>query len=416
MALVSILPVSSQTVSTLQPFGAEPSLPPEIIPQQQRDRFDSLRQEKAYLPPLHQRITNWVRALLPGYGMPKTEVTLHHQTRPEDFMTHVNALCQQPRYFPNTEGLNAVADYIQNQWRAMGYRDDQIREEPFTVGGKMYKNVVLTLGPKNADRYIVGAHYDVFNPRSLDKNAPTGLEAPNDYPGADDNASGVAGLLELSRALKPHEKDLKKRVDVVAFTLEEPPNFGKPTMGSYQQAMQAAEEAKTNNANLLGMLCLEMIGYYSDVPGSQGYPLPSLPELRDRLSGKTSLQYETDLPYKQSPMRHVYGDKGNYVALMTTPGALPLLRQVQQAWPQADSLPVKTLAFPLLPGALNLHESDHQNYLKLGVPALMVTDTAYYRNPNYHHETDRPETLNSKRATAVTDAIAQAVLTLATTS
>ena len=333
---------------------------------------------------------------------------------PKEFLKHVNALCRFPRYFGNPEGLNAAADYIKGQWLEMGYKPEQIQEQVFTVDGQDYKNVSLVLGPPDADRVIVGAHYDVFSKHSFEAKPQQGLDAPIDRPGADDNASGVAGLLELSRLLKPYENQLNKRLDVVAFTLEEPPNYDEPSMGSQQHAIAAAADAKAQSSKILGMICLEMIGYFSDESKSQGYPVPSINELGQIVRGQNRLSEEDkfreiDYSFPNSPLRHLYGDKGDYLALMSTPGSFGWLQMVRNTMSQASSVPIKTLTTP---GFLDLQLSDHRNYLKLGIPSVMVTDTAFYRNHNYHTADDTPESLDPVRAAHGVDGLIRTMVYL----
>ncbi|MDI6739736.1 MAG: M28 family peptidase, partial [Candidatus Edwardsbacteria bacterium] len=152
------------------------------------------------------------------------------------------------RNYRNIDILDSVAAYIQSE---LAGACDTVWYQPFTVNGAEYRNVIGSLGPRDAPRIIIGSHYDVCG----------------DQPGADDNASGVAGLLELARLLS--KDTLKYRIDLVAYTLEEPPFFRSNGMGSYIHAKSRYDQ----KIPVKGMICLEMIGYYNDAPGSQRYPL-----------------------------------------------------------------------------------------------------------------------------------------------
>jgi len=165
---------------------------------------------------------------------------------------HVNKLTHtsKPRSNYNVEALNEAADYISSQLKEYGY---EVEEQKFTVEKKEYKNILCYYGPKDAERLIVGAHYDVCG----------------DQPGADDNASGVAGLLEIARLLKLYQPKIDYRIDLVAYTLEEPPNFKTKNMGSAVHAKYLHD----NKIKVKAMICLEMIGYFSEKPKSQQYPV-----------------------------------------------------------------------------------------------------------------------------------------------
>src|SRR5262249_45198793 len=141
------------------------------------------------------------------------------------------------------ENLDAVAAYIKNEFSQI---TASVSEQPFRVQGKSYRNVIARFGPDSAERIIVGAHYDAAGP----------------LPGADDNASGVAGLIELARLLGRQAP--RMRVELVAFTLEEPPYFGTTGMGSSVHA----ESLRKENIRVRAMFSLEMIGYFSDAPKS----------------------------------------------------------------------------------------------------------------------------------------------------
>jgi Zn-dependent M28 family amino/carboxypeptidase len=264
-----------------------------------------------------------------------------------------------PRSFPDTEKLNLVAQYIRHQFDASGAVTS---EQTFVVSGKQYKNVIAHFGPEAGERIVVGAHYDSYG----------------DKPGADDNASGVAGLLELARLLGA--ANLPMSVELVAYTLEEPPVFRSPLMGSAVHA----KSLKEKQIKVRAMICLEMIGYFSDESGSQQYPVPG--------------------------MSLFYPERGNYVAVVGSFGNIGLVRKVKRLMTEGSSLPVRSTNAPRsLPG---IDFSDHANYWDLGYPAVMITDTAFYRNKNYHQHTDLADTLDYKRMAMVVDQVYAAVMGL----
>ncbi|MER2999400.1 M28 family peptidase [Pontibacter populi] len=265
----------------------------------------------------------------------------------------------QPRNHQHTDALNQVAAYIRHEFEQL---NGQVQEQVYTVDGKEYRNVVLSVGPADAPRLVVGAHYDVCE----------------DQPGADDNASGVAGLLELARLLDKHT--LPFRIDFVAYTLEEPPYFRTEHMGSYVHANSLYEQ----QADVMGMISLEMIGYFKDEKGSQRYPV--------------------------APLKLFYGSRGNYIAIVQRFGNGSFGRSLLRNYKKAAKLPVKSLRAPAFLTGVDF--SDHLNYWRFGFDALMITDTSFYRNSNYHQPTDTIYTLDFKRMGEVVDAVYTSILNL----
>jgi hypothetical protein len=190
--------------------------------------------------------------------------------------------------------------------------------------------------------------------------------------GADDNASAIAGLLEIARLVKTHEKELPYRVDFVAYTLEEPPFFHTKNMGSYIHARFLSE----NKIPVKGMICLEMIGFYSDQKNSQRYPL--------------------------SLMRLFYRNTGDFIGVISNYGSSSLTKQVSRNL-RATSIKVEKLKSPSFLTGVDF--SDHRNYWEFGYDAVMITDTAFYRNPNYHEPSDTIDTLDFNRMKQVVKGI-----------
>ena len=195
---------------------------------------------------------------------------------------------------------------------------------------------------------IVGAHYD------------TCLA----YPGADDNASGVAALLELSRRLHGSRHD--RTIRLVAFANEEPPYFKDPeTMGSSVYARMLRAQGR----EVVAMLSLESIGYFSDEPGSQRYP-PIVAAL--------------------------YPKTGNFIAVVGKNRSRPLIRAVVDGLGRHGRVPVESIAAPAT--ITGIDWSDHWSFWQEGwANAVMITDTAVYRNLHYHEPTDTPDTLDYER-------------------
>ncbi|WP_243900290.1 M28 family peptidase [Hymenobacter defluvii] len=164
---------------------------------------------------------------------------------------------QPARNYRNLASLNQAPNYIQAALRQAG---GQPQDQVFRVDGQKYRNVIASYGPPDAPRLVVGAHYDVCG----------------DQPGADDNASAVAGLLETARLLHEQRPALCYRLDLVAYCLEEPPYFATDNMGSAVHAKSLQEAGVV----VWAMICYEMIGYFSDVPGSQNWrhyiPIPAI--------------------------------------------------------------------------------------------------------------------------------------------
>ena len=257
-----------------------------------------------------------------------------------------------PRSFDHVAKLARTAAYIEEQFKEAGA---QVSIQDVVVDETRYKNVVARFGPERGRLLVIGAHYD----------------SHGGTPGADDNASGIAGLLELAHLLGKSAPG--RPVELVAYTLEEPPHFRSPHMGSVWHAR--ALKAEGRDVEL--MLSLEMIGYFSDSPGSQAYPLAA--------------------------MKLAYPDRGNFIALVGQFGDFGLSRSVKAAMSGASDLPVYSLNAPAFVQGVDF--SDHRSYWAQGFPALMVTDTAFMRNQNYHRPGDTFDKLDYKRMAMVVQSV-----------
>ena len=257
---------------------------------------------------------------------------------------HVTHLAVEigPRNVFQPRALHATADYIRREWSAQGY---QVNSQFYETKGVKSENLeVIRMGKTRPGEIIlVGAHYDTVS----------------GSPGADDNASGVAALLELTRLFSATETAHTLRF--VAFANEEPPFFFWGQMGSGVYA----EAAKARGDNIRLMISLEMLGSYSEKPGSQGYP-PLL--------------------------GFFYPDQANFIAMVSNRASRKELHRLVAAFKAHSGFPVESLAtFEFIPGVA---WSDHLSFWREGYPALMVTDTAFYRSDVYHSAEDTPEKLN----------------------
>ncbi|MBL4654309.1 MAG: M28 family peptidase [Bacteroidia bacterium] len=266
-----------------------------------------------------------------------------------------------PRNSQNVSTLDTVADYIKSEWEKLELK---VVEQAYAVNGNEYKNLICSFGPLDAERVIVGAHYDVCGYQ----------------PGADDNASGVAGLLEIARLLKKHAPILDYRIDLVAYTLEEPPYFRTQYMGSAVHAKYLFD----NNIKVKMMICLEMIGYFSDEPKSQDYPI-----------GILKLFYPT---------------VGNFITVVGKIGQGSCVRTVKKMMKEGSNIKVCSINAPAsMPG---IDFSDHLNYWKYDYKAIMITNTAFYRNHNYHDGNDSIETLNFDKMAEVVKGVYWTIINL----
>ena len=282
---------------------------------------------------------------------------------PAALEAHVRFLSETcyPRHALARENQAKAIAYISARLREAGGRV-LLQEIPTRSG--VYQNVIAHFGPEAGRRYVVGAHFDAC-----------GLQ-----PGADDNASGVAGLLELA-GLLGKEKSLPAHFELVAYNLEEPPFFAGPEMGSAVHA----RSLRAQHVSVALMLSLEMIGCFQDERGSQSYPGPLL--------------------------NLVYPSQGNFIAIVGRWDQRAVVGSFKRACVGTADIPVVSIAAPSFVPAIDF--SDHRNYWAEGYPALMITDTAFLRNPRYHQPTDTPDTLDYRRMAEVVRLLHAGLLGLA---
>ncbi|MBI3930186.1 MAG: M20/M25/M40 family metallo-hydrolase [Armatimonadetes bacterium] len=264
----------------------------------------------------------------------------------------------------NTVRYSALLEtesYLAEELRRAGYTVDR---QEFQAEGKTVANLIAELpGSTRAGEVLVlGAHYD----------------SARGTPGANDNASGVAALLALAADLRGAAP--ARTVRFVFFVNEEPPYFYGPSMGS----LVYARSLRAKNENVVGMISLETMGWYTEQEGSQRIP--------PGLGG--------DLP-----------TRGNFLALITREQDSAFLAVVESAYRAATSFPVTSLAAP--EEVQGIGWSDHWAFWQAGYPGVMATDTAPFRYDPYHSPKDTPDKLNYPRFAAAVQGTEEAVKTLA---
>ena len=261
----------------------------------------------------------------------------------QDVMRLVNT--SVPRNHRNLEALNEAAAHIQKTFDATG---GVVSLQHFNADANTYKNVSCLLGDSTKPRIVVGAHYDVFG----------------NLPGADDNASGVAGLLKLARLFKetPLASDYPYCIELVAYTLEEPPYFRTEQMGSFIHAASLDRRG----VKVKFMVCMEMIGFFSEKHHSQTYPLPDLEAL--------------------------YPNTGDFILVAGRMQDKTITDRLHQLMLGNSSVDVQKISAP--PSIEGMDFSDHLNYWTFDYPGIMITNTAFYRNKEYHTANDTPDRLD----------------------
>ncbi len=269
-----------------------------------------------------------------------------------------------PRSYDQFENLERSAQYVMAQLKASGA---VVTVQEVVVQEATYKNIIARFGPAQGPLLVIGAHYDSH----ADASGPGGVTPETHTPGADDNASGVAGLIELARLLGRSRQT--RPIELVAYTLEEPPHYRSEHMGSVWHARSLV--AAKREVRL--MLSLEMIGYFSDAPGSQSYVIPA--------------------------MKYLYPDRGDFIALVGGFGDFGATRRAKSLMAGVSDLPVYSVNAPRALRGVDF--SDHRSYWNEGLPAMMITDTAFLRNPNYHGPGDTYDKLDYKRMAKVVQGV-----------
>lgn len=249
------------------------------------------------------------------------------------------------RSYLDIVSLQKTATYIETLFSSFGY--EPIRQ-PYVYRGNTYHNIAVEAKGSDSSRndlIVIGAHYDTVIGTS----------------GADDNASGIAGLLELARLVRGNP--ISRTIHFVAFTLEEPPAFFTKNMGSYIYAKSLHEKG----IEVYGMMSLEMLGYYSNRKNSQ-------------------------FSFPFSFLKWFFPDTGNFIAFVGNLSSRQFSSALKKSFKAVSSFPVESLNTPwFIPG---VYFSDNYSFWRFGYPAIMITDTAFMRNKNYHKDTDTAETLD----------------------
>jgi len=265
------------------------------------------------------------------------------------------------RNYAQPAALDAAAAYLSAAFDSLGYA---VASQTFTVGGRPFRNIEATLAGRSRPEevVVVGGHYD----------SAVGT------PGADDNATGTAAVLELARLLRTDR--LGRTVRFVAFVNEEPPFFLTEHMGSRVYARAAVRRGD----RVVAMLSLETIGYYSSEPGSQRYP---------------------------PPLNLAYPDRGDFIGFVGNVASRALVRRSIGVFRRHAQFPSEGVAAPAwIPG---VYWSDHDSFWREGYPAIMITDTAPFRNPAYHSAADTPDSIDYAGMARVLRGLAAVVRELA---
>jgi len=296
----------------------------------------------------------WYMVVCPGRGQ---RIMTPPLISADALRAHVQTLAgdigERNVFRPGT--LARAADYIERVWRSQGY--GVTRQDC----GNGCQNLEISR-PGNSEIIVIGAHYD----------------SVAGSPGANDNASAVAALLELSRVLAAHTT--RRTVRWVAFVNEEPPFFQTPQQGSRVYARVCRQRGE----DVRVMISLETIGFYSDQRGSQRYPFP---------------------------LGLFYPSRGHFVAFVSNLSSRGVMHEAVRAFRAHSDFPVECCAtLAAVPG---VDWSDHGSFWHEGYHAFMVTDTAPYRYPHYHEASDTPDKVNYEALARVTSGLCATVLTLA---
>jgi hypothetical protein len=276
---------------------------------------------------------------------------------------HVGIIAAAEHNLDHPAELEKVALYLEATLAGYGY---PVTRQVFRARGKDVRNidVVLESPKKDIDVIVVGAHYD----------------SAQGTPGANDNATGTAAVLELARLLRDLKDNAAKRIRLVLFVNEERPYYGTPDMGSLNFARLLHERGERVTA----MYSLETIGYFSDAPGSQKYP---------------------------KPFGAVFADKGDFISFVGMLNSRPLLQETMRSFRAHTPFPTIGGVSPgFIPG---IAWSDHWSFAQYGFQAVMVTDTAPFRYPHYHRPTDTPDKIDYEKLARVVKGMERVIRDLA---
>jgi hypothetical protein len=278
---------------------------------------------------------------------------------------HIATIAARPHNIEHYDELEKVAAYLEATLKSHGYA---VSRQEYVADGETVRNIDVAIEPPaatiNPEVVVVGAHYD----------------SAEDAPGANDNGSGTAIVLELARLLTDLQGKSGKRIRLVLFVNEEPPYFQTDDMGSlrYAKLLAARKERVT------AMFSLETLGYYSSEAGSQHYP---------------------------PPFGLMFPDRGDFVSFVGLLNSRPLVHDAMRSFRAHTSFPsIGGVAPGAIPG---IDWSDHWAFAEHGFQAVMITDTAIFRYPHYHKPTDTPDKVDTERLARVTKGIERVVRDLA---
>jgi Zn-dependent M28 family amino/carboxypeptidase len=299
-----------------------------------------------------------------GKDAPLSAASLPNAQLSESLRRHVEMLAGLigPRHLARPSSSAAAISYIQRELATTG---DAVQLELFDAKPGTATNIILERPgtTRTHEIVILGAHHDTIP----------------ETPGADDNASAVAVLIEVAKMTAG--ASTARTIRFVSFANEEPPHFMTDTMGSDFHA----RGCHARGEKIIAMLNLEMVGYYSDQPGSQRAPhqLPAW-------------------------VRRWFPRRGNFLAAVGNLKSIPLGWTFRRGFKRSVRFPLFSISLPERVNDIRL--SDHSSFWDCGYPALMLTDTSYFRNPNYHRSTDTPDTLDYARMAQVTRGVAGGLL------
>jgi Peptidase family M28 len=278
---------------------------------------------------------------------------------------HIETIAAREHNLRRYDELEKAARYIEATLASYGY---SVGRQEFFVDDSAVRNIDVVIEPRadisDPEVIVVGAHYD----------------SVVGSPGANDNGSGTAAVIELARLLRDRAGTGSKRIRLVLFVNEEPPYFRTEDMGSLHYARALAERKE----RVVAMYSLETIGFYSNAPGSQRYP---------------------------APFSLIFPDRGDFVAFVSTTYARALVWETIRSFRSHTPFPsIGGVAPDIVPG---MDWSDHWSFEQFGFPAMMVTDTAPFRYPHYHQPSDTPDKVDNEKLARVVKGIERVIRDLA---
>ena len=309
------------------------------------------------LPPTLIILCGWYMLAVPGrsHRGPLPAPTPKERDLASRLRAHVLVIASAPHNVRHDAELEAAALYIEGELQKIGY---SVGRQEFSVDGTNVRNIEAVRdarGHAATATLVVGAHYDSYE----------------DAPGANDNATGTAAVIELARLLKDWQPE-RTRLRLVLFVNEEPPYYRTRDMGSWRYAERLSETGE----HVLGMIALETIGAFSDTPNSQRYP---------------------------QPFGLIFPSTANFIAFVGLPGARGFLHNVIGSFRRNLAFPsIGGLAPDIVPG---IGWSDHWAFQQFSFPAIMMTDTAPYRYRHYHLPSDTPDKVDYDKLARITSGL-----------